>query len=100
MPKLVYHAWRLGLQGSGSPRPTRRLDIEIGETRLRLNSKSSVWISSEKAPQEVGSIHTVQGYDMNYAGVIIGPDLWFDPVHNRLRINRASYHDKMARRTT
>ncbi|MCO7202147.1 DUF2075 domain-containing protein [Microbacterium sp. CnD16-F] len=42
---------------------------------------------------EVGSIHTVQGYDLNYAGVIIGPDLRFDTVSGRLFVDRASCHD-------
>ncbi|KAK4448999.1 hypothetical protein QBC34DRAFT_464269 [Podospora aff. communis PSN243] len=54
-------------------------DIEIGETRLRWNSKTSDWISSANALEEVGSIHTVQGYDLNYLGVIIGPDLRNNP---------------------
>ena len=32
------------------------------------------------AAEEVGSIHTVQGYDLNYSGVIIGGDLRRDPA--------------------
>jgi DUF2075 family protein len=43
---------------------------------------------------EVGSIHTVQGYDLNYAGVIIGPDIGYDDVTGRLVFNRDSYFDK------
>lgn len=42
---------------------------------------------------EVGSIHTLQGYDLNYAGVIIGPDIEVDE-HGFLRANRAHYADK------
>lgn len=41
----------------------------------------------------MGSIHTVQGYDLNYAGVIIGPELRWDPGAGRLYIDRASYWD-------
>ena len=44
--------------------------------------------------EEVGSIHTVQGYDLNYAGVIIGADLGFDPVTQKMVFNRENYHDK------
>ncbi|WP_210481544.1 DUF2075 domain-containing protein [Naasia sp. SYSU D00948] len=69
-------------------------DIEIDGCQLRWNSVPTDWIASPKALDEVGSIHTVQGYDLNYAGVIIGPDLRYDPVRNRLLIDRASYHDK------
>lgn len=69
-------------------------DIEIGGTQMRWNSTMSDWISSKNALQEVGSIHTVQGYDLNYLGVIIGPDLRFDQAKQRLFIDRKSYFDK------
>ena len=36
----------------------------------------------------------MQGYDLNYVGVIIGPDLRFDPRQRRLFIDRNSYFDK------
>lgn len=69
-------------------------DIEMGEVRLRWNQTDKDWINSKTSLDEVGSIHTVQGYDLNFAGVIIGPDLKFDPVTKRLFINRDSYFDK------
>jgi DUF2075 family protein len=69
-------------------------DIEIGETRLRWNSTPTDWVSSDNALEEVGSIHTVQGYDLNYVGVIIGLDLQFDPNRRCLCIDRDSYFDK------
>jgi DUF2075 family protein len=69
-------------------------DIEIGDTRLRWNSTPTDWVSSDNALQEVGSVHTVQGYDLNYVGVIIGLDLRFDPLRRRLFIVRDSYFDK------
>jgi hypothetical protein len=46
-----------------------------------------------KSVDEVGSIHTVQGYDLNYAGVIIGPDLGYDAASGKLVFNRSSYFD-------
>ena len=69
-------------------------DIEIGPTRLRWNSTPTDWIASRNALEEVGSIHTVQGYDLNYVGVIIGLDLRFDPQQRRLFVHRDSYFDK------
>ncbi|RSL96439.1 hypothetical protein CDV31_013475 [Fusarium ambrosium] len=72
----------------------KAFDIEIGDTRLRWNSTPTDWISSSNALEEVGSIHTVQGYDLNYVGVIIGLDLRFDPRRRRLFIDRDSYFDK------
>jgi DUF2075 family protein len=68
-------------------------DIEIGTYRARWNSTTKDWISSASALEEIGSIHTVQGYDLNYAGVIIGPDLRYDTEHQRLFMDRSSYFD-------
>ena len=51
------------------------------------------WVSSPRSPKEVGSIHTVQGYDLNYVGVIIGPDLRWDASTNQTSFDRASYFD-------
>ncbi|MGO1594679.1 MAG: DNA/RNA helicase domain-containing protein, partial [Ancrocorticia sp.] len=52
------------------------------------------WISSRHSSDEVGSIHTVQGYDLNYAGVIIGNDLRYDSSNHKITFDRAEYHDK------
>jgi hypothetical protein len=41
----------------------------------------------------VGSIHTVQGYDLNYCGVIIGRDLYFDEDTQKIRFDRSNYFD-------
>ena len=59
-------------------------DIEIGELRMRWNSTQTDWIASPGSLDEEGSIHTVQGDDLNYAGVIIGPDLRFDTAIGRI----------------
>ena len=69
-------------------------DIEIDGVRLRWNSVATDWIASPKSLDEVGSIHTVQGYDLNYAGVIIGPDLRYDADADTLFVDRGSYFDK------
>jgi len=68
-------------------------DIEIDGVHLRWNSTQVDWIASPGSLSEVGSIHTVQGYDLNYAGVIIGPDLRFDSGSRRLIFDRKSYAD-------
>ncbi|WP_159806119.1 DUF2075 domain-containing protein [Cellulomonas citrea] len=68
-------------------------DIEIDGSRLRWNSTDRDWINAPGSLEEVGSIHTVQGYDLNYAGVVIGPDLRYDPVGRQLFVDRASYRD-------
>jgi uncharacterized protein len=69
-------------------------DIEIDDIKLCWNSTQTDWIASKNAVEEVGSIHTVQGYDLNYVGVIIGPDLRYDPNRRRLCFDREQYFDK------
>lgn len=51
------------------------------------------WATSANAVNEVGSIHTIQGFDLTYAGVIIGPDLRYDPVRRRTVFHPESYAD-------
>ncbi|WP_374459576.1 DNA/RNA helicase domain-containing protein [Microbacterium sp.] len=75
-------------------------DIELDGERLRWNGTDKDWINSKDSLEEVGSIHTVQGYDLNYAGVIIGPDLRLDPATGRIVADRESYRDKKGKENT
>lgn len=73
-------------------------DIEIEGTQLRWNSAKSIdWVTSDHsgASDEVGSIHSIQGYDLNYAGVIIGPELKWDSNAKQIIFNREHYFDSM-----
>jgi DUF2075 family protein/predicted GIY-YIG superfamily endonuclease len=69
-------------------------DFKIDGVELVWNRRNYDWINSKTSLEEVGSIHTVQGYDLNFAGVIIGPDLGFDPKTQQLVFHRENYHDK------
>jgi uncharacterized protein len=69
-------------------------DIEIQGSRFAWNRRDYDWINSPTSVDEVGSIHTIQGYDLNFAGVIIGADLSYDPLSQKLIFNRENYHDK------
>ena len=53
-------------------------------------------MSSKSSADEVGVIHTIQGYDLNYAGVIIGPDLRYDAAAGRMYFDRSNYFDPTA----
>jgi DUF2075 family protein len=68
-------------------------DIEIDGLSLVWNRARKDWVSSEVSADEVGSIHTVQGYDLNYCGVIIGRDLQFDPQEQKIVFSREDYRD-------
>lgn len=52
-------------------------DIEIGEWKARWNASNSYapWNRQPGLHEEVGAIYTVQGFEYDYVGVIIGGDL-------------------------
>lgn len=55
----------------------RVFDIEIGaySARWNLASHGSEWIVNPHSVSEVGCIHTCQGLEVDYVGVIVGNDL-------------------------
>jgi len=52
-------------------------DIVIGDFAAKWNLKSDgqAWIIQPNSVSEVGCIHTCQGLELDYVGVIIGPDV-------------------------
>lgn len=54
-------------------------DIEIEDFRARWNySNTKTWAIDPESVDEVGCIHTSQGLEFRYCGVIIGPDLRYE----------------------
>lgn len=61
-----------------SKKDARESDIVIGsdyERQWNLDQDGSLWIIAENSVDQVGCIHTCQGLEVDYIGVIIGPDL-------------------------
>ena len=56
-------------------------DIELPEfdyrRRWNLDKDGSLWIVTPGSVEQVGCIHTCQGLELDYVGVIIGPDLTY-----------------------
>ncbi|MFT0279125.1 DUF2075 domain-containing protein [Bacteroides faecis] len=75
-------------------------DIEI-ENKYEVNNAHKYiwnttqrdWINSENSINEIGCIHTTQGYDLNYAGVIIGWEIDYDPINNIITVSKDMYQD-------
>ncbi len=74
-------------------------DIFLDGMQLRWNGTSIDWVNSPNAVKEVGCIHTTQGYDLNYTGIIFGPEIGYDPVAREIVIHREHYHDKNGKNT-
>lgn len=49
-------------------------EIEV-ETSIARENKHKAWAEQPQTIDEVGSIFTVQGFDLNFAGVILGPSV-------------------------
>jgi DUF2075 family protein len=61
-----------------SKKDSKASDIVIGDNYTRqwnLDQDGSLWIIAENSIEQVGCIHTCQGLEVDYIGVIIGPDL-------------------------
>lgn len=86
------YGWKWNSKGTAEDSGV--FDIEVDGLRLCWNRTATDWINSPTSVREVGSIHTVQGYDLNYAGVIIGPELFLDRDIGRICLNRDSYFDR------
>jgi DUF2075 family protein len=61
-----------------SKKDPKAFDINIGDDyqkRWNLDTDGSLWIIAPDSINEVGCIHTCQGLEVDYIGVIVGPDL-------------------------
>ncbi len=77
------------------PTPANNIyDIEIEELKLKWNNVTEDWINSPNAFNEVGCIHTTQGYDLNYTGIIFGKEITYNPESKQIEINASQYFDK------
>jgi len=54
------------------------LDNGAYAAQWNLTEHGSLWIEREESISEIGCIHTCQGLEVDYIGVIIGPDLRFE----------------------
>lgn len=71
-----------------------KIDIEIEGQKFQWNSTDKDWINSPKAKKEIGCIHTVQGYEVNYIGVIFGREISYNKEKNSIEINPKLYFDQ------
>lgn len=76
--------------------------VELDNYKLpwNRNYKNKTWSEINETINEVGSIYTIQGFDLNYVGVIIGPSIIFDTKNNKLILDTEQYRDIEAYRYT
>ena len=52
------------------------LQLKVSRKQKKKN-KSLAWAEQSQTIDEVGSTYTIQGFDLNYAGLIIGPSVTY-----------------------
>ena len=68
-------------------------DAIIDGVKMFWNRQSVDWINSTTDVTEMGCIHTVQGYDLNYSGIIFGEEITYDKNSKKIKIIKNNYHD-------
>ena len=74
-------------------------DIKIENSERMWNNRTDNWVHCENAINEVGCIHSVQGYDLNYGFVILGEDIRYDKVKGAVVADKSQYYDMNGKRT-
>ena len=75
-------------------------DIEIEGYRYVWNMSNVEWIMRKESVDEIGCIHTTQGYDLNYVGVIFGREIDYDEFENRIVVDLDRFYDSNVKKGT
>lgn len=73
--------------------------VTAGQLKLpwdKINFTDRPWAERPETIDEVGSIYTIQGFDLNYAGVILGPSVKYDEKTDKIYIDSSLYEDHEA----
>jgi DUF2075 family protein len=85
-------------------------DVRVGEWSMPWNAKadakrlgrgipkSDFWASDPDGIEQVGCVYTAQGFEFDYVGVIVGPDLVYRPMEGGWVGQRDQSHDRVVRR--
>ncbi len=84
-------------------------DVRVGEWSMPWNAKSDAkrlgpgipksdfWASAKEGIDQVGCVYTAQGFEFDYVGVIVGPDLVYRPMEGGWKGQRDQSHDRVVR---
>jgi len=108
---IAGYAWPWNSKGKRNPMqsPSKEVqrnvdngvfDLEIDGYKYIWNSQPYDWINSSNSINEIGSIHTTQGFDLNYTGLIIGNELKYDLEKNCFIVDRKNYFDSKGKADT
>lgn len=82
---------------SGFPRIDARHNVEMDEFSLpwdEWDPQRTHWAKREGSITQFGTIYTLQGFDLNYVGMIIGPSFGYDAKRDTVTILPKKYSHK------
>ena len=82
---------------SGFPRINGRHNVEMDSFSLpwdEWDPQRTHWAKRESSITQVGTIYTLQGFDLNYVGMIIGPSFGYDAKTDSMTIIPEKYSHK------
>jgi len=82
---------------SGFPRIDGRHNVEMDTFSLpwdEWDPQRTHWAKREGSITQVGTIYTLQGFDLNYVGMIIGPSFGYDKQSDTMTIIPEKYSHK------
>ena len=75
-------------------------DIDIQGHKYIWNTTDENWILSANAINEIGCVHTTQGYDLNYVGIIFGKEIEWKEELGEFQINLNEFWDVKVKSAT
>jgi hypothetical protein len=85
-------------------------DVRVGDWAMPWNAKaearrlgpgiprSDFWASAKEGIEQVGCVYTAQGFEFDYVGVIVGPDLVYRPMDGGWVGQREESQDRVVSR--
>ena len=80
----------------------KKLDVDVdGDGKYlrmwNLGFNDPTFITDEEHKDEIGCVYTCQGYDLNYAGVVLGPDIFYNKTTKQIDIHIEKCTDRKAK---
>lgn len=98
---LAGYAWKWTSEKEGN-KNAEVTDIEIPEFEFNMpwNSRKvgTTWAIDDEGIGQIGCIHTSQGLEFDYVGVIVGNDIEYNFEKNAFYSDHAKYHDKTGKK--
>lgn len=92
---IAGYSWEWLSDPKRKPKPKPNVtDFDFDGLKFKWNSTHIDWVNSPNAFNEIGCIHTTQGYDLNYTGVIFGWEIDYNPITNEIIVDPSKYYDK------